>query len=46
MQIAVAATATVRRSALSLNRRKWFGTGLAGKRIFHIGSAMKPSTVP
>jgi hypothetical protein len=27
--------------ALSLDRKKWFGTGLAGKRIFHIGNAMK-----
>jgi hypothetical protein len=32
--------------ALSLDRRKRFGTGLAGKRIFHIGNAKKAPTVP
>jgi len=32
--------------ALSFCHRKGFGTGLAGKRIFHIGNAMKAPTVP
>jgi hypothetical protein len=33
--------ATLRRLAWSRDRRKWFGMGLATKRIFHIGNAMK-----
>ena len=33
--------ATVRRLAWSPDRQKWFGMGLAGERIFHIGNAMK-----
>jgi hypothetical protein len=31
---------------VSLDRAKRFATGLAGKRIFHIGNAMKAPTVP
>src|SRR6201992_3331342 len=38
--------ATVHRLAWSPDRRKWFGTGLAAKRIFHIGSAMKGANGP
>jgi hypothetical protein len=38
--------ATVHRLALSPCHQKGFGTGLAGKRIFHIGSAMKPRGCP
>ena len=47
--IAVTADRRQRSTAQLCRRiaRKWFGTGLAGKRIFHIGNAMKTSpTVP
>ena len=32
--------------ALSPEGEKRFGTGLAGQRIFHIGNAITPPTVP
>src|ERR1700730_11219937 len=38
--------ATAHRLALSLGHQKGFGTGLARKRIFHIGNAIDTQTVP
>src|SRR6202023_138775 len=38
--------ATAHRLAWSPDRRKWFATDLATKRIFHIGNAMKGSNGP
>jgi len=36
----------VRRLGFVAGMEKRFATGLAGKRIFHIGNAMKAPTVP